>query len=422
MESCFIKGYKQIYDEVHGYIEFTESEEKIVNNPYFQRLRNIAQLSLTYYIYPGASHTRFSHSIGVKHVSGKIGEILCKQGFLSRDELKLIRLAGLLHDIGHYPFSHILEHSFKELGGLTHEELGEKIITETSISDSLKAEGYSPKEIADIARGKHKNKLYNMILSSDVDADRLDYLLRDSMHTGVAYGNIDVERIVNTITVDNNGNLAVLRKGLESIENLYVARLHMYRSVYMHKSVVSFELMLSRAYTILYRKIGSQEGIIGPKELNEILNSEEFVFFDDHYVLNVLRKYRKDRRLSNVERKLFEMILFRRPLKTVFNESSFSKAEIKRKHQQLMECFRNIEDSDATNSTMVYYGEIEFFSKKNAISVVDKPRESGIPIYNLKKITLLSLLPTVYAVLRVYTFPEKSTEVKNIISNCFGKS
>jgi len=422
MEACFIRGSRQIYDEVHGYIEFTGLEEEIVNNPYFQRLRNIAQLSLTHYIYPGATHTRFSHSIGVKHVSGKIGEILCKQGFLSRDELKLIRLAGLLHDIGHYPFSHALEHSFIELGGLAHEELGEEIIMKTSISDLLKAEGYDPKEIADIVRGKHRNKLYNMILSSDVDADRLDYLLRDSMHTGVAYGNIDVKRIVNTITVDHDGNLAVLRKGLESIENLYVARLHMYRSVYMHKSVVGFELMLSKAYTILYRKIGPQEGIIGPNEISEMLHSEEFVFFDDHYVLSALRKYRKDSRLSSAERKLFDMVLLRKPLKTVFNESSFSRAEIKTKHQRLRRCFEDLRNTVIADSTIIYYGEITFFSKRNAISIVNKPGEKGVLIYDLKKVTLLSLLPATYAVLRVYTFPEKAKEVERLVSICFKKS
>ena len=422
METCFIKGSKQIYDEVHGYIEFTELEEKIVNNSYFQRLRNIAQLSLTYYIYPGATHTRFSHSIGVKHVSGKIGEILCRQGFLLRDELKLIRLAGLLHDIGHYPFSHALEHSFKELGGVAHEELGEKIITKTSISDLLKAEGYDPKEIADIVKGKHKNKLFNMVLSSDVDADRLDYLLRDSMHTGVAYGNIDVERIVNTVTIDSEGNLAVLRKGLESIENLYVARLYMYRSVYMHKSVVGFELMLSKAYTTLYRKIGPQEGIIGPNEISEILYSEEFAFFDDHYVLSVLRKYRKDKRLSSTERKLLNMVLLRKPLKTILNESSFSEAEIKRKYQQLRMCFENLENSEIANSTIIYYGEIAFFSKRNAISIVSKPGGEGVPIYDLKRVTLLSLLPTTYAVLRVYTIPEKAKHIEDLVSDCLRKS
>jgi len=149
----------------------------------------------------------------------------------------------------------------------------------TSISDLLKAERCDPKEIADIVRGKHRNKLYNTFLSSDIDADRVDYLLRDSMHIGVAYGNIDVERIANTITAGHEGNLVVLRKGLESIENLYVARLHMYRSVYMHKSVVGFELMLSKAYTTLYRKIGPQEEIIGLNEISEILYSEDFVFF-----------------------------------------------------------------------------------------------------------------------------------------------
>ncbi len=422
MESCSLKSSRQIYDEVHGYVEFTETEEKIVDNPYFQRLRNIAQLSLAHYIYPGASHTRFSHSIGVKHVSGKIGEILCKQGFLLRDELKLLRLAGLLHDIGHYPFSHALESSFTELKGLTHEDLGVKIITKTSISDLLKDEGYEPKEVADIVKGKHRNKLYNMMLSSDVDADRLDYLLRDSMHTGVAYGNIDVERIVNTITVDYNGNLAVLRKGLESIENLYVARLHMYRSVYMHKSVVGFELMLSKAYTILYRKIGSQEGIIGPGEIDEILNSDKFIFFDDHYVIEALRKYRKDNRLSDVERRLLNMILFRKPLKTILNENSFSKAEIESKYKRLRVCFEELEGSEIANSTIIYYGEISFFSKRNAISVVNKPREKGVPIYNLRRVSLLSFLPTTYAVLRVYTLPEKAEEAKRVIDYCAKKS
>ena len=153
------------------------------------------------------------------------------------------------------------------------------------------------------------------------------------MHIGVAYGNIDVERIANTITAGHEGNLVVLRKGLESIENLYVARLHMYRSVYMHKSVVGFELMLSKAYTTLYRKIGPQEEIIGLNEISEILYSEDFVFFDDHYVLSALRKYRKDMRLSDAERKHSSTWYFsEKPSKSSFNESIFSKVEIKTRH------------------------------------------------------------------------------------------
>mgnify|MGYP000085339631 CR=1 FL=1 len=420
MGICYVNGVKQIYDELHGYVNLTPTEEEIVNNPIFQRLRNILQLGLTYYIYPGATHTRFSHSIGVKHVVGKIGEILCKQGLLSSDEIRLLRLAGILHDIGHYPLSHALEGFFLSLGKLGHEKLGNVIIQKTTIGDYLKNEGYEPKEVSDIIMGTHRNKLFNMILSSDVDADRLDYLLRDSMHTGVAYGNIDVERIVNTLTVDDEGNLAILRKGLESIENLYVARLHMYRSVYMHKSVIGFEMLLSKIYSILYEKMGPQEGVYGPRELSEMISSEEFVFFDDHYVFSLIRKFRKDPRLNDVERKLVDMLLYRRPFKIVFNESSFSKEVIREKYLKLRECLKEkLSGTDIEKTTLIYYGEIAFFSRKNAVSIVENVRSKGIPIYSLKGVTLLSFLPTTYAVLRLYTIPKYSTLLKDIANKCF---
>lgn len=421
MKSCILKGPKQIFDDIHGYIDFTETELRVLEHPLYQRLRNILQLGLTYYIYPGATHTRFSHSIGVKHVIGEMAKTLCQQGFLNMDDLMILRISGMLHDIGHYPFSHALEEVFtKHLNGLSHENLSVKLISETSLKDVLENEGFNYKEIASIITWKSKNKLYNMLLSSDVDSDRLDYLLRDSRHTGVAYGNIDVHRIIATLTLNSKGLLAIMRKGLESVENLYIARLHMYRSVYMHKTVLSFELMLSQIYKTLYEKFGASENIYGPKEINELICNEEFDGFNDHYVFHLLFKFRKDSRLSNLERRIINMILLRKPMKIAFEEHKLSSENIIReKAERLRECLESkIKNKTVHYSTYIYYGNISFFSRKYPMIIVDNSGDEGVPIYGLKNISLLSFLPPSYNVLRVYTLPEYYKYVSNVVKKC----
>ncbi len=238
-----------IKDEVYGTIEFDDLEERIMDTPDFQRLRRITQMSVTNLVYPGANHTRFEHSLGTAHLSSVIADRL---GF-EEDEKRKVKLFGLLHDIGHVAFSHEGEDILEKYIG-DHEKLGERIIAEGGIADIL-GENYSAKEIT----GMHGSRK-GMIVEADIGADRMDYLKRDALNTGVAYGVIDIDRIVHTLAVEGD-ELCVTEGGLEAAESLLVARFMMFSAVYLHKTVRIATAMLHRAI-----EKSVEDGTIKPEE------------------------------------------------------------------------------------------------------------------------------------------------------------
>ena len=187
---------KQIYDNVHGYIGLTEIELKVVNSPLFQRLKSIMMLGTVNFVYPGATNSRFEHSLGTMFMMEQFLSHVRVNGKILADDnetAQKMRLVALLHDIGHYPLSHITEHIIiKKLGGKSHEEFGTEII-KNFFSETLS--GYNISEITDIISGKEGGEL-GMLISSAFDADKSDYLLRDSYHTGVGYGNVGVQRLI----------------------------------------------------------------------------------------------------------------------------------------------------------------------------------------------------------------------------------
>ncbi|WP_297508887.1 HD domain-containing protein [Thermococcus sp.] len=203
---------KLIHDPVHGGIELDDFAVRLVDTPEFQRLRRITQLGLAYLVYPSARHTRFEHSLGTYHlarlVSTRNPEI--DEGVI---------YAALLHDLGHYPFSHTLEALFPK-----HEENTRWLIKRGEIGDIL-GESFSIKEL--------ENLLKNPLVSGDIDADRMDYLVRDAYYTGVAYGIVDLERLVRNLRWDGN-RLILLEKGIMAGQNLLLARSMMYPTVYQH--------------------------------------------------------------------------------------------------------------------------------------------------------------------------------------------
>lgn len=223
-----------IKDDVHGIIEFSGLEQKIIDSPAFQRLRRIKQIAFTYLVYPGATHTRFEHSLGTAHLAGAIAVRLGLDG----DTVAKVRLAGLLHDIGHTAFSHDGERALlAHLGD--HEKLGKKIMR-TELRPLLQ-ENYSPQEILDIYEGSE-----GQIITSDLGADRMDYLSRDARNTGVAYGIVDIDRLVHTLRMERNA-LCIGESGLEAAESLLVARFMMFSTVYLHRTVRIASAMLRRA-------------------------------------------------------------------------------------------------------------------------------------------------------------------------------
>src|SRR3954452_2819840 len=222
---------------------------RLVDSPAFQRLRYVRQLGLAFLVYPGATHSRFEHALGTYHLARRALSLLDERGVLAgipRLACSTVRIAALLHDIGHYPFSHALE----EIGALHHEEVARPLITEGAIADILRAEmgDDTPNEIMALIRGESWSPLQRLI-SGSIDLDKLDYLRRDAFMCGVPYGEIDVDRLLNSLTVvdgDDRPEIGIVEKGLSALESLLFARYQMYRNVYWHHAVRSATAMYKR--------------------------------------------------------------------------------------------------------------------------------------------------------------------------------
>lgn len=270
---------KYVRDPVFGYIGITEVEKHVIDTWPVQRMRGISQLSIADITYPGGVHNRFSHSIGTMHLAGQMIESLRSGIEISDEELQSVRLAGLLHDIGHGPFSHTYEELLSEYREMTHEDIGEKIIRESDLTDEIRDQGFDPNKIADLAFSNDDNSYLNQIVSSQVDADKMDFLLRDAYFTGVEYGQIDVHRIIQAMEVFK-GDIAIDMKALYALEAFMISRYEMFLAVYYHHSVRAADIMLRKAMC------HSREilGLTNFKDINEFLR------LDDAYVMTNLRR------------------------------------------------------------------------------------------------------------------------------------
>ncbi|MFT5820858.1 MAG: HD superfamily phosphohydrolase [Crocinitomix sp.] len=230
---------KIINDPVHGFITIPdELIFDLIEHPFFQRLRRIKQLGLSHLVYPGANHTRFHHALGAMYLMVEAIDVLRSKGVdISAEEKLGATIAILLHDIGHGPFSHTLEHSL--LREIHHEEVS--LLFMQRLNEEFN--GRLDMGIAIFEDSYHKSFLHQLV-SGQLDMDRLDYLQRDSYFTGVSEGVVGSDRIIAMLNVSNN-NLVIEEKGIYSIENFIGARRIMYWQVYMHKTVVSSEFMLT---------------------------------------------------------------------------------------------------------------------------------------------------------------------------------
>ena len=239
-----MKFVGEIADPIHKFIRFTDLEKKIIDSSVFQRLRRIKQLAGAHLVYPAAQHSRFEHSLGTMHVAGLAGEHLFSLGVIEKGSIQELRVASLLHDIGHGPFSHLFEEALKVTGNKNHETIGAEIICKTELNDILSAFGYSSKTISEISFGNSKVKFKNEIISGSLSADLMDYLPRDGFFTGVEYGKVDYNRIINSFRVTDSQSLALDISSFYSFESMIISRFEMFRAVYFHKTVRSAEVML----------------------------------------------------------------------------------------------------------------------------------------------------------------------------------
>ena len=225
-------------DPIYGFITIPNGLIfDLIANPYFQRLRRISQMGLSYMVYPGAHHTRFHHALGCMHLMQKAIQVLSFKGVeITEDEKQGLLCAILLHDMGHGPFSHAMEHSIVE--GVSHE-----YISLLFMQDLNKKFNGSLTTAIEIFKGEHPKKFLNQLVSSQLDMDRADYLKRDSFYTGVAEGNVNSERLITMLNVVN-GELVIEEKGIYSVEKFLIARRFMYWQVYLHKTGLVAESIL----------------------------------------------------------------------------------------------------------------------------------------------------------------------------------
>ncbi len=236
--NSFPNKLKIFNDPIYGFVSIPyEIIYDLIDHPYFQRLRRIKQLGLTNLVYPGALHTRFHHAMGAMHLMTEAIEVLRAKGNeITDEEAKGVTIAILLHDIGHGPFSHALEHSI--VNHITHEDISELFMN--SLNEEFKGE---LSLAIRIFNNKYEKKFLHQLVSSQLDMDRLDYLKRDSFFTGVSEGVVSSDRIIKMLNVKND-ELAVEAKGIYSIEKFIIARRLMYWQVYLHKTVISAESLL----------------------------------------------------------------------------------------------------------------------------------------------------------------------------------
>jgi HD superfamily phosphohydrolase len=296
-----------INDPIHGFIELNELQTALLELAELQRLQWIRQLGLSFLSYPGGVHSRFGHAVGVSHVAGRMAEVF---GLLP-EQRWLAQSAGLLHDIGHTPFSHALE---SLLPG-DHMELTRDLITGDArfsfpgagwVPEVLERYGLDPEEVGDLVVGRHSDPILQHIINGPIDADQLDYLLRDSYCTGISHGQIDLYRILYTLKPSRSlGRLYLLEKGLDAIEEMLVARDHMYSAVYAHKAGRIAETMLLRAMELAVREIEGWYEMVDGELLTRL------------------------RMAGGVSALLVEKILYRDLYKTAFSIASRGESELR---------------------------------------------------------------------------------------------
>ena len=254
---------KVIRDPLWNNIRVEPLALRLIDTPAFQRLRYVRQLGLAFLVYPGASHSRFEHALGTYHLARRALMLLDERGDLRdlAEHCADIRIAALLHDIGHYPFSHALE----EIGALHHEEVARPLIIQGPVGEVLRAElgADAPNRIVELIRGRSASPLQGLI-SGSLDLDKIEYLRRDALMCGVPYGEIDSDRLINSLVVLAQGHrrIAIQEKGLSALESLLFAKYQMYRNVYWHHAV--------RSATAMYKRLVSDAldaGSLGPEQL-----------------------------------------------------------------------------------------------------------------------------------------------------------
>ena len=396
------KSYLDIIDPIHDFIRVYNSELKIIDSPIFQRLRRIKQLSGAHLIYPGAQHTRFEHSLGVMHIASMAGNSLKEKGILKSHDIRDIRLAALLHDIGHGPFSHLFEEVLEKRQKISHEDIGKKIILKTEIGDSISKSGFDKRFICKLAFGDSKFQFMNELISGALSADIMDYLLRDGYFTGAEHAKIDHNRLTYSLDVFKD-QLALDKSALVNFETMMISRYQMFKAVYFHKTVRAGEVMLLEAMDLARNELGLTS-----------MNVDEFVKLTDDSILADLLSLPENKSDLKIAKKIAEDYEQRKLFKCVFetdfnNNTKIGKKRLNQIKHDIIRKSRVAEnevfvDSSTTPSMPLSPSKKE---SNSIILVTDDGKKTIATKIPISKIPIVSTMSGFMNNLRVYT-PSKN--------------
>ena len=351
---------KLFNDPIYGFITIPNTLlYDLIQHPYFQRLRRISQMGLSYLVYPGAHHTRFHHALGCMHIMQKAVEVLRFKGTeISEEEEKALLIAILLHDIGHGPFSHAMEHSIVE--NVNHEAIS--LLFMNKLNDEF--DGQLTLAIK-VFKGEYHRKFMLQLISSQLDMDRMDYLKRDSFYSGVAEGNINSERLIQMMNVVDD-LLVIEEKGIYSVEKFLMARRLMYWQAYLHKTSLVAELILTK--TLKRAKELTQKGIqlscseplsffLHNKIELEDFSTETLDLFsqlDDSDIISALKSWQNNE--DFILKTLSRMIINRDLLKIKLNSEKYTTEDVEDLKAKLI-TFYGISKDEA--SYFIFKGKIK---------------------------------------------------------------
>lgn len=355
-----INKLKILNDPIYGFITIPDTLIfDLIEHKYFQRLRRISQMGLSYLVYPGAHHTRLHHALGCMHLMQKAVRVLRFKGVsISGEEEQALLVAILLHDIGHGPFSHAMENSIVEK--VNHEHIS------LLFMEQLNKEFNSSLTLAiQIFKGEYHKKFMHQLISGQLDMDRIDYLKRDSFYTGVSEGNINSERLITMLTVVNDG-LVVEEKGIYSVEKFLVARRIMYWQAYLHKTSLVAEQLLIRILIRAKELVLNGQELFASSALSFFLKNKVgfedfndqvldiFSLLDDNDIISAMKEWQfyDDFVLS----RLSKMILNRELLKIKIMKSPVPAEKIK-KHTDLF--IKKFKISESEAKYFIFTGKIE---------------------------------------------------------------
>ncbi|MEM2876355.1 MAG: HD domain-containing protein [Candidatus Bathyarchaeia archaeon] len=413
------KFWGEIKDPVHGYVYISEVEKEVLDTYPVQRLRRLRQLAGSEYVYPGANHSRFEHSVGVLYLS----KVLLQNPNLSRnisnEEASEVKVAAILHDVGHGPFSHVYEHLLEKFLSKTHEDLTKWVITKSELGDKLRNLGFSPDRISRLAVGEMHERgkeFLDQIVRSALDVDKMDFIVRDTYHTGAEYGFVDIHRLLMMLDV-LGGNLALDEGALSAFESFILARVESFKSIYFHRTSRAVQIMLAQAMERAKDELG----------LLDFEDVESYLAKDDYTTWSMLKKSESaSETIRRLERRDLLRCAYEKTLQVRDRavSSLFSREEIRRNVEEEIAREANVDPAsiviDVPNVPSVPYRH-SILLEPMEIPLFRKMENGGKTPIDLSEVSeIFNALKGFVNIIRIYTEGKYRSRVRESAEKILG--